>query len=136
MSRTIALLLACVACLAAGCGSSDDPAGPGVGGSSLSADVQPIFNASCTSSSCHGSGQSEGLDLRSGSSHGNLVNVSSTQVVSLMRVLPNDPDNSYLVQKLGDSPAVGLQMPRGQNPLSSAEVTTIRDWIEDGALDD
>ena len=121
----------------------DDPVAPGPQPGDVAprplhyeADVQPIFNANCASAACHGSGESAGLRLTSGSSHGNLVNVSSTQVVSLKRVLPNDPDNSYLVQKLGANPDVGLQMPRGQNPLSSADVTTIRDWIEDGALND
>lgn len=132
---TLALTMAVVASLALGCSSSSDPAGPG-GGSSLSGDVQPIFTANCSSQACHGTGEAQDLRLTSGDSYDELVNVASTQVASLMRVLPSEPDSSYLVEKLGANPAQGLQMPRGQTPLSSADVATIREWIENGALDD
>jgi len=132
--QTVATILVVLVPLVVGC-SSSDPSSPS-GGSSLSADVQPIFTANCSSQSCHGSGEQQGLRLTSGASYGELVNVPSTEVVTLVRVLPSEPDSSYLIMKLGADPPQGLQMPRGQNPLSAADVSTIRDWIVDGALND
>jgi hypothetical protein len=132
---TVAVALAIVVPLAVGCSGDSDPAGPS-GGSSLSADVQPIFTARCAAQECHGATEEQGLRLTSGASYNELVNVPSTEVVTLMRVLPSKPDSSYLIMKLGANPPQGLQMPRGLNPLSTADMTTIRDWIEDGALND
>jgi hypothetical protein len=98
--------------------------------------VQPIFTANCSSQACHGTAEEQDLRLTSGSSYGALVNVPSTQVVTLMRVLPSVPDSSYLIMKLLGDPPQGLRMPRGQNPLSDDDITTIQNWIEDGALND
>ena len=46
---------------------------------------------------------------------------------------PNDPDNS-LVQKIEGTAAVGARMPRGLPPLSTANINLIRQWVEQGAL--
>ena len=65
-----------------------------------------------------------------------LVNVASTEVPSILRVAPSDPDNSYLIQKLEGTASVGEQMPFGGTPLPQASIDVIRQWIIDGAIDD
>ncbi len=62
-----------------------------------------------------------------------LVGVPSTEVPSLLRVKPGDPDNSYIIQKLEGHAAVGGQMPLGGPYLSTATIAFIRQWITDGA---
>lgn len=63
-----------------------------------------------------------------------LVNVNSVEVASLLRVSPNDPDNSYLVRKVdGVAGIVGARMPLGGAPLSSEQIAAIRSWIAAGA---
>ena len=54
---------------------------------------------------------------------------------SATRVIPNDPDNSYMVQKLeGAAGIVGERMPQGQGPfLTEGQMIVIRQWIKDGA---
>jgi len=93
----------------------------------------------CTA--CHtnvGRTPEAGLNLVAGASYGSLVNVPSAQKPGLMRVLPGDPDNSYLVHKVEGTPAiVGLQMPQSGPPyLTTGEILVIRRWIELGALND
>jgi hypothetical protein len=95
--------------------------------------VQPIFTGDCQS--CHsGSSAPQGLRLDANNSFADLVNVNSRQVPSLKRVKPSDPDNSYLVHKIEGTAAVGVRMPAGRPPLSSAEIGLIRRWISEGAL--
>jgi hypothetical protein len=103
---------------------------------SFAMDIQPIFNANC---SCHLFEASGGLSLAEGQSYANLVGVPSSQVPSLNRVQPGDPDNSYLFMKqIGAPSIVGDRMPLDyptffdQNPdLLELE----RQWILGGALD-
>jgi Ca2+-binding RTX toxin-like protein len=94
--------------------------------------IQPIFTAKCVS--CHtGASAPQGLRLDAPNSYANLVNVNSSEVPSLKRVKPSDPDNSYLVHKIEGTAAVGARMPLGQSPLSAAQISLIRQWIVAGA---
>lgn len=102
---------------------------------SLATQVQPIFTKSCTGGGCHaGSTPAQGLDLSSGKSYLNLVNVASTQCITTKRVLPSTPSMSYLMFKLqGSGPCyAGTRMPKGA-PLAVADITTISAWIAAGA---
>ncbi len=94
-----------------------------------------IFNTSCAVSNCHlGSSAPFGLDLSEGKSYGNLVNVSSAEVPSLLRVNPNNAEDSYLIRKIeGASGIVGQRMPLGRDPLSAEQINLIREWINNGA---
>ena len=69
-----------------------------------------------------------------------LVGVPSTEVPSLLRVKPGDPDNSYIIQKLEGHAAVGAQMPDGcpstQPCLTTSTIAFIRQWITDGKRND
>jgi hypothetical protein len=93
--------------------------------------IQPIWNAECTA--CHvGGSPPAGLNLAT-NSHANLVNVASTEVPALKRVLPGDANNSYLYQKVTqNAPAVGSKMPPGGS-LSGTDTTNIQNWINSGA---
>jgi hypothetical protein len=102
----------------------------------LSADFQSIqdnvFTPIC--SVCHaGGGAPEGLRLDQADAFNLLVGVASTEVPSLMRVKPGDPDNSYIIQKLEGHAAVGARMPFGGPYLTSDTVAFIRQWISNGA---
>ena len=101
------------------------------------ADIQnQVFGPVC--SGCHsgpsGGALPAGMDLSSAAdSFTNLVGVSSDQV-SLNRVEPGDPDNSYLIRKLEGGPdIIGSRMPQGGPFLDQATVDTIRQWISEGA---
>ena len=65
----------------------------------------------------------------------NLVNVPSIQKPGAIRVIPGDPDNSYLVHKLeGRSDIVGQRMPRTSGPfLTEGQMLIVRRWIAQGA---
>jgi uncharacterized protein (TIGR03118 family) len=63
-----------------------------------------------------------------------LVNVTSEEVGTIKRVLPGNPDNSYLVKKLEGTQTVGDRMPFGGPYLDQATINQVRDWIQAGAL--
>ena len=91
-----------------------------------------VFTPICTV--CHaGAGAPEGLRLDSANSYSLLVGVPSTEIPSIQRVKPGDPDNSYIVQKLEGHASVGAQMPFGGPYLSADVIAVIRQWISDGA---
>jgi len=91
-----------------------------------------IFTPRCAG--CHP--PNEGMDLRAANAFNSIVNVSSSEQPSLMRVKPGDPDNSYLYRKvLGASGISGSRMPQGGPFLTSAQLQLIHDWILAGAQD-
>jgi hypothetical protein len=113
------------------------PLVPGGGVAPLSADFNSIqaniFTPIC--SVCHVGGSApEGLRLDAANSFNLLVGVPSTEVPSLMRVKPGDPDGSYIIQKLEGHAAVGAQMPLGGPYLTTDTIAFIRQWITNGAL--
>ncbi len=124
----------------AGCGGGGGNGGGGGGGGGGNPPIQAtlasiqanVFTPRCTS--CHaGAAAPQGLRLEEGMSHALLVNVPSVEVPSLDRVEPGDPANSYLVQKIEGTAAVGERMPLGGTPLSQDTIAAIRQWITDGA---
>ena len=74
----------------------------------------------------------EGSDLRTGASFAALVNVPAVAEPEL-RVIPGDPDMSYLVVKLEGRQVAGSMMPQGAAPLDEIDLTNIRNWILQGA---
>ena len=75
-----------------------------------------------------------GMVLRSGVAYNNLVGVASTAKPGAIRVIPGDPENSYLIHKLEGRPGiVGTPMPRGNVLLSAGQILVIKRWIELGA---
>ncbi len=111
-------------------GEGEDPGGPLT--PTFGSVQSHVFTPIC--SVCHsGGGAPEGLRLDAGNSFALLVGVSSSEVPSLQRVAPGDPDNSYLVQKIEGHAAVGERMPYGGPYLDAAAIATIRQWISNGA---
>ena len=108
----------------------------GGGGPVLTAEFQSIqdnvFTPLCTT--CHaGAAAPLGFRLDEASSFAMLVNAPSTEVPSLIRVNPGQPDASYLIQKLEGRAAVGARMPLNQPPLPQETINVIRQWIANGA---
>lgn len=143
MFATGFLLLVVVVLAIGGCGGSDGPSAPDNGSLtppsdvSFSGEVLPIFtSAGCAASRCHSASQkSGGLELTASVAYDQLVNVNSSEVGSLKRVLPGDALNSYLLMKLEGRQTVGGRMPLGQAPLSSRNFQVIETWIDEGAED-
>lgn len=110
----------------------------------LSSIQREIFNTTDSSGrqacvTCHVTGGPAGfLPLTEGVSYGNLVGRTSGAKPGAVRVIPGDPDNSYLIQKLeGAAGIVGQRMPRTTGPfLTEGQVSIIRRWIELGAAND
>ena len=85
-------------------------------------DIQPIFNANCTS--CHIYGHDSGLDL---SNYTSLMSGSNNGEV----IIVGDHLSSLLWQKINDG-----SMPSYPNPpLNSLEINLIAQWIDSGALE-
>ncbi|MCZ6852858.1 MAG: CHRD domain-containing protein, partial [Gammaproteobacteria bacterium] len=79
---------------------------------------EQVFTPSCALSGCHaGASPAQGMNLSEGQAYANIVNVPSNEFPSLNRVEPNDPDNSYLIQKIEGTAQVGARMPLGAGPL-------------------
>lgn len=130
-----------VAACGGGNGSGDqpppEPPPPSQFGPNFSEIQAELFTPTCAVSGCHtGAAAPQGLRLDEANSYGLLVDVESTEVPSILRVAPGDPDNSYLIQKLEGTAEVGEQMPLGGPALEQASIDVIRQWITDGAIDD
>ncbi len=150
--------------LAVGC-SSDPPAstpsaddaggdacvpftvGASSGATVTRAEIDTIFERSCSFSSCHGRAPGEGklhLPPRATSDwYVEVVNVASTAHPTMKRVVPGDPQNSFLVHKLTDGLCAlakdcvggdcGERMPQGNDALPADELEKIVEWIRNGA---
>jgi hypothetical protein len=140
----VALCALCIAACAGngqGLDANGRPLAPGGSPSvALSDDFESlqenIFTPIC--SVCHVGGSApQGLRLDAANSYNLLVGVPSTEVPSILRVKPGDPDNSYIIQKLEGHAAVGKQMPFGcptsQPCLTSSTIAFVRQWITNGA---
>jgi len=97
-----------------------------------------VFDASCARSNCHITGnEAGGLILEAGKSRDYLVNMPSSVDHGMMRVLPGDPSQSYLLVALGGEPGMppdGTVMPWGGLPMLCAqEVDAIKRWVAAGA---
>ncbi|MEJ7732895.1 MAG: hypothetical protein WKG00_27330 [Polyangiaceae bacterium] len=107
---------------------------------SFAADIQPIFTQSCALTNCHrGSQPDVGLDLSDGKAHAEIFGVATAECSGARtRVIPGDPDESYLLDKvLGvDLCNKSSRMPINSPKLSEAKLAVLHAWICAGALDD
>jgi hypothetical protein len=98
-----------------------------------------VFRMSCATASCHGVARAGGLELTPGAAYAGLVGVPASNPVAaaagLLRVLPGDPDRSFLVRKLEGAlgPGEGEQMPRVGARLRADLIDLVRRWIAAGA---
>jgi len=139
-----ALLLAAAPLAPAGCGSGSgegldqngQPLPPPLTGlqPTLASIQDNVFTVTCAVPGCHGGvGAQQGLRLDPGFSAGNLINVPSPRDSNLIRVVPGDPDASFIIQKLDGTQTLGVRMPDGGPYLTTATVNVIRQWIQNGA---
>lgn len=145
MKRSVLFFAAAALVLSVGCDESlRDVAGPTPNLEPTFSSIQrDIFSATdqagraaCTE--CHnvqGAILANDLNLTGASAYAALVNAPSTGKPSAIRVVPGDPDASYLIQKIeGASGIVGERMPRTGGPfLTPGQIAIIRRWIELGA---
>jgi hypothetical protein len=113
---------------------------PGAGPPASFATIQrTVFARSCSTLSCHGASGAGGLTLAGDAAYRNLVGVPATNPAAhdagLLRVVPGDPDSSFLMQKLRGALTAGegTPMPQVGFPLSAARVELVRRWIAAGA---
>lgn len=74
------------------------------------------------------------MNLSAGNAYSNLVNVTATECSNgLKRVLPGDPSQSYIIDKLlGVSLCYGSKMPK-TGSVTQSEINLISSWICAGA---
>ena len=101
--------------------------------------IQPILNTYCFR--CHRSGGEAdlaGIALQVAEEvvFDLLLNQPSVQNPNLTLVVPGDAESSLLFLKVSsDAPPVGTRMPLSADPLTAGSIELIRDWIDQGALD-
>ena len=96
---------------------------------SFSNDVMPIFNDRCVV--CHGVGTPYPVQLMPQSTaYNELVGESSAE--GELYINTKSPENSYLYQLINGD--VEMVMPLNDDPLTSEQIQTILNWIDQGAL--
>lgn len=94
-----------------------------------------IFTPRCAISGCHSGGFPTGnMSLEVSRIASQIIGVPSSGKPGETRIVPGEPDNSYLLKKLrGVSGIVGSQMPLTGRRLTENEIARIARWVEDGA---
>jgi uncharacterized protein YjdB len=101
---------------------------------SFASDINPLFRSNgCLS--CHGGGGAGGLVLSrdAATSYANLVDIPSQGAPDYLRVERYDSFDSYLIMKLEGRQLSGGSMPLAGTPLSGADLSKIKRWIDGGA---
>lgn len=106
---------------------------------SFQTNIYPILSqTSYGCMGCHTGGGSIGWYVSGNASatRSNLVNVNANtgSCTTLKRVLPGDATQSALYLRLAGT-TCGDRMPQGGNAISSSHLTSIRDWINQGAAE-
>lgn len=96
---------------------------------SFSEDIQPIFNGSCGGGNCHINRTTSGVHLNN---YSNVINSNGNQYEEDI-VIPEEPEQSPLVDKIEANPEIGIRMPQGGEPLSNEQINLIKGWIAEGA---
>lgn len=96
------------------------------------------FGGSCTFGKCHAPPKpAGGLDLTPSAAYAQLVNVAAhhPQAKGAVLVVPGQPDQSFLYQKVHGPVQAGGLMPLGETEPFDADcsVAMLRQWILDGA---
>ncbi|MCA9707134.1 MAG: hypothetical protein KDK70_14880 [Myxococcales bacterium] len=107
-------------------GSADETSG--LGCDDPEAAVGAIFAASCGGMGCHDANPSGGLDLLAPGWPERLIGQPSATCDGWIRVVPGDPDASFLVDKLEAPTACGATMPVGMS-LPPEQIACIEAWI-------
>ena len=93
-------------------------------------------NGRAACANCHtstGRSPAGGLDLGHAAAYDQLVNMPTRAMAGAMRVVPGEPDRSYLLRTLEGSGIVGQRMPINGPYLTEAQMGMIKQWIAAGA---
>ncbi|QDV50937.1 DUF1549 domain-containing protein [Gimesia fumaroli] len=90
--------------------------------------VRPILQAQCVG--CHHPRNPEGSYVVTEFSH--LLKGGESETTA---IVPGQPDKSYLVELITPE-GNEAEMPKAKTPLSQDQITLIRTWIQQGAIDD
>ncbi|HVU00738.1 MAG TPA: hypothetical protein VHE30_03270 [Polyangiaceae bacterium] len=90
-----------------------------------------VFSVGCAFDSCHGDNNAAwGLYLGLPDVKSELVGESARTCPGWTRVVPGDPEHSFLVRKISDDhPPCGERMPFGLGELPPRVVACVTDWI-------
>lgn len=129
-------ILAGAALLAVACAAQAQAPALDTAAVSYQDDIVPLLESNCAT--CHLTGEEAGgMSLVGDSAIAFLVNKPSQEAPALVRVVPGNPDASYIVMKLEGTHIThggsGAQMPFGAPPLSPGQIAKIRQWIAMGA---
>ena len=101
---------------------------------------EQIFTPSCATMFCHDAATASGdlVLIDEATSYANLVDVEPDNRVArnrgLLRVIANDPEQSFLIVKVTDPPlGEGSRMPLIGEPLTAEQIALLVGWIEAGA---
>ena len=96
-----------------------------------------IFTPRCGVTGCHAGGTPSGnMSMEANSIAQEIINVDAASDANFKRIVPGDPENSYIIKKLrGDDGIVGSQMPLSGGSLTDEQIGKIITWIEEGAQD-
>ncbi len=115
-----------------------EPPPPRGGTVSFEQDLVPLLRTACTG--CHSPGGSAAISgipmiLTADQAYDAIVAQPSVQDPAWTLVVPGDAESSLLYLKVSsDTPPVGVRMPRFSPVLSATQIGLIRDWIDQGAL--
>lgn len=129
-------VLAGAALLAAACSAQAEAPRAITSAMSYQAEIVPLLESNCAT--CHLTGEEAGgMSLVGDAAIGFLVGQPSQEAPALIRVVPGDPETSYLVMKLEGTHinhgGSGAQMPFGAPPLAPEQIAKVRQWIAQGA---
>jgi hypothetical protein len=98
-----------------------------------------VFTPKCALSGCHtgpASAAPEGLVLSEGLAYDNIFMVRSNEKPDLLRILPFDPVNSYLVRKITPSSDINGQPMPLTGFITDAQIQLVTQWVRLGARRD
>ena len=91
--------------------------------------VRPIFQLHCQG--CHQPAKAKGGYVMT-----NYADLLKTTDHEIPGILPKQPDKSAVMQMIVPKDGKPPEMPREKEPLTQREVSLIRSWIAEGAIDD
>ena len=135
MNRLVSLTLGlCSAVVLTGCAASLSNPEDFMDGGTAPKSAEMILADSCGTAGCHDDAQPEaGLDLLSPNVESRVVDINAIGIgcTGDILVVAGDPDGSYLLDKVLNTPGIcGLSMPV-VGTLTQGEEATLRQWIID-----
>ena len=138
-----AVLSICVTAMASACAAEPEPEPTPPLEGKLSSLQANVFTPTCATSSCHSSTSKAGnLELTSGKSFAQLVNVfaenGTAKAEGVKRVAPGKAEESFLVIKVQTITKVdyGVSMPTtSPTGVPADQLAAIKAWINNGAKD-